>query len=120
MFLTLQAAVETNAQTLKGTIERLHADAQKKVIIVGHSKGGLDSAAALTLFYSDLKDKVAGLVFVQSPYGGTPLASDLLFPGPGSASTKAALSIVMDRMFQVRSWVGHVPQPSVERVARVE
>ncbi|ONH99875.1 hypothetical protein PRUPE_6G055000 [Prunus persica] len=42
------------------------------------SKGGVDAAAALSIYWCDLKDKVAGLALVQSPYGGTPLASDIL------------------------------------------
>ena len=47
-------------------------------MLLGHSKGGVDAAAALSLYWSDLKDKVAGLALVQSPYGGTPVASDML------------------------------------------
>ncbi|KAJ9188509.1 hypothetical protein P3X46_003862 [Hevea brasiliensis] len=39
------------------------------VMLLGHSKGGIDAAAALSLCCSDLKDKVAGLVLAQSPYG---------------------------------------------------
>nr|POE71596.1 putative glycosyltransferase [Quercus suber] len=37
--------------------------------------------AALSVYWSDLKDTVAGLALVQSPYGGTPLASDILREG---------------------------------------
>jgi hypothetical protein len=50
-------------------------------LLLGHSKGGVDAAAALSLYWPDLKDKVAGLVLAQSPYGGTPIASDLLREG---------------------------------------
>jgi len=50
-------------------------------MLLGHSKGGIDAAAALTLYWHDLKDKVAGLVLAQSPYGGTPIASDILREG---------------------------------------
>ncbi|KAF3958275.1 hypothetical protein CMV_016806 [Castanea mollissima] len=50
-------------------------------MLLGHSKGGVDAAAALSVYWSDLKDKVAGLALVQSPYGGTPLASDILCEG---------------------------------------
>ncbi|CAA6667561.1 unnamed protein product [Spirodela intermedia] len=42
---------------------------------------GVDSAAALSLYWSDLRDKVAGLVIAQSPYGGSPIASDILREG---------------------------------------
>lgn len=50
-------------------------------MILGHSKGGVDSAAALSLYWPELRDKVAGLVLAQSPYGGTPVASDILREG---------------------------------------
>ena len=49
----------------------------KKVVLIGHSKGGLDSAAALAM-YPELKDHVRALVTIQSPYGGSPMAQDLL------------------------------------------
>lgn len=50
-------------------------------MLLGHSKSGVDAAAALSIYWCDLKDKVAGLALVQSPYGGTPLASDILREG---------------------------------------
>lgn len=50
-------------------------------MLLGHSKGGVDAAAALSLYWSDLKDKVAGLALAQSPYGGSPIASDILREG---------------------------------------
>ncbi|BFG33626.1 hypothetical protein CerSpe_199000 [Prunus speciosa] len=50
-------------------------------MLLGHSKGGVDAAAALSIYWCDLKDKVAGLALVQSPYCGTPLASDILREG---------------------------------------
>ena len=43
--------------------------------------GGVDAAAALSLYWPDLKDKVAGLALAQSPYGGSPIASDILREG---------------------------------------
>jgi hypothetical protein len=52
-----------------------------KVVLLGHSKGGVDVAAACSIFWPVLKDKVVGLVLVQSPYGGSPIASDILHEG---------------------------------------
>ena len=51
------------------------------MLLLGHSKGGVDAAAALSLYWPQLKDKVAGLVLAQSPYGGSPVASDILRDG---------------------------------------
>lgn len=50
-------------------------------MLLGHSKGGVDAAAALSIYWSDLEDKVAGLALAQSPYGGSPIASDILREG---------------------------------------
>ena len=44
-------------------------------------RSGVDAAAALSMYWPDLKDKVAGLALAQSPYGGTPIASDILREG---------------------------------------
>lgn len=76
-----QAGVETNARELKDYIEELYWGTGKRVILLGHSKGGVDAAAACATYWPDLKDKVVGLVFAQSPYGGSPIASDILREG---------------------------------------
>lgn len=76
-----EASVEHNARELKHYIEELFWGSGKQVMLLGHSKGGVDAAAALSIYWCDLKDKVAGLALVQSPYGGTPVASDILREG---------------------------------------
>ncbi|KAJ7950850.1 Alpha/beta-Hydrolases superfamily protein [Quillaja saponaria] len=76
-----EASVEKNAREIKEYIEEIYWGSKKRVLLIGHSKGGVDAAAALSLYWSDLKDKVAGLALAQSPYGGTPIASDLLREG---------------------------------------
>ncbi|CAJ2665098.1 unnamed protein product [Trifolium pratense] len=76
-----EASVEKNAREIKEYIEEIYWGSKKRVLLLGHSKGGVDAAAALSLYWPDLKDKVAGLVLAQSPYGGTPIASDLLREG---------------------------------------
>jgi alpha-beta hydrolase superfamily lysophospholipase len=57
---------------IKQYIEEIYWGSGKPVMLLGHSKGGIDAAAALSLYWSDLKGKVAGLALVQCPYGGTP------------------------------------------------
>ncbi|GJV99632.1 protein phosphatase 2C and cyclic nucleotide-binding/kinase domain-containing protein [Tanacetum coccineum] len=76
-----EASVEYNSLILKQYIEELYWGSGKRVMLLGHSKGGVDAAAALSLYWSDLKGKVAGLALVQSPYGGTPIASDIMREG---------------------------------------
>ena len=81
MFIFIKASIEKNAMQIKEYIEEIYWGAKKKVLLFGHSKGGVDSAAALALYWADLKDKVAGLVLAQSPFAGSPIASDILRPG---------------------------------------
>ncbi|KAK4847631.1 hypothetical protein QYF36_004141 [Acer negundo] len=69
------ASGEKNAREIKEYIEEIYWGKR------GHSKGGVDAAAALSLYWPDLKDKVAGLALAQSPYGGSPIASDILREG---------------------------------------
>ncbi|KAL4362878.1 hypothetical protein GQ457_04G039530 [Hibiscus cannabinus] len=76
-----EASVEKNAGEIKDYIEEIYWGSGKRVLLLGHSKGGVDAAAALSMYWSDLKDKVAGLALAQSPYGGSPIASDILREG---------------------------------------
>lgn len=76
-----EASVEKNAREIKEYIEELYWGSGKRVLLLGHSKGGVDTAAALSMYWPDLKDKVAGLALAQSPYGGSPIASDILREG---------------------------------------
>ncbi|ESR58608.1 hypothetical protein CICLE_v10019862mg [Citrus x clementina] len=76
-----EASVEKNAKEIKEYIEEIYWGSKKRVLLLGHSKGGVDAAAALSLYWPDLKDKVAGLALAQSPYGGSPIATDILREG---------------------------------------
>lgn len=70
------AGVEKNAETVRDAI--LDATRSgKKVVIIAHSKGGLDSTAAISM-YPELKQHIRALIAMQSPYGGTPIASDIV------------------------------------------
>jgi len=71
-----EASTLTNAETIRKAIESVQAEG-KQVVLIGHSKGGVDISAALAL-HPELKDSVRAVVTMQSPYGGAPLATDLL------------------------------------------
>ena len=74
-----EGTVRENARTIADEIEKMWDETKKKrVVAMGHSKGGLDIAAALALEEKRLEEKLAGFVCVQSPYGGSPIAEDLL------------------------------------------
>lgn len=91
-----EASVETNALELKNYIEELYWGCGKRVLLLGHSKGGVDAAAAISKYWSDLKEKVAGLVVIQSPYGGSPIASDILREGQiADAETRRIMELII-------------------------
>ena len=64
-----EASIEDNALRGQAAIE----NAQKPVILMSHSKGGLDILEALRE-REDLHHKIAGWLAIQSPFWGTPVA----------------------------------------------
>lgn len=99
---SFKASIEHNAMELKLYIEEIYWGSGKPVRLLGHSKGGIDAAAALSMYWSDLKDKVAGLALVQSPYGGTPIASDVLREGQiGDKKTRRILELIICKIIKV-------------------
>lgn len=68
---------------------------QRRVVLVGHSKGGVDACAALALHEHRLKDIVLGVITVQSPYGGSPVASDLTATPAMRSLTERALEVLL-------------------------
>ncbi|PUZ64836.1 hypothetical protein GQ55_3G174700 [Panicum hallii var. hallii] len=99
--IELKASVEKNAWELKQYIEELYWGSGKQVLLLGHSKGGVDAAAALSLYWSELKGKVAGLGLVQSPYGGTPVASDILREGQiADKETRRIMELIVCKLIK--------------------
>lgn len=98
----MQAAVEKNAREIKEHILELYWGAQKKILILGHSKGGVDAAAACSMYWDELKDKVVGLALLQSPYGGSPLASDILRKGQiADFETRRIMEMLISKVLKV-------------------
>ncbi|KAL5838305.1 hypothetical protein ACOSQ3_015474 [Xanthoceras sorbifolium] len=96
-----EASVEHNAWELKQYIEELYWGSGKRVMLLGHSKGGVDAAAALSIYWHDLKGKVAGLALVQSPYGGTPIASDILREGQiADKETRMIMELILCKLIK--------------------
>ncbi|CAN6327320.1 unnamed protein product [Urochloa humidicola] len=96
-----EASVEKNAWELKQYIEELYWGSGKQILLLGHSKGGVDAAAALSLYWSELKGKVVGLALVQSPYGGTPIASDILREGQiADKETRRIMELIVCKLIK--------------------
>lgn len=78
--------LESGARQLREAILDATADGEQ-VVILAHSKGGVDTAAALAL-YPELRARVRAFIAVQAPYAGSPVASDLAnCPAMGSFTT---------------------------------
>jgi len=68
---------ETNALTLKGTIEKILSETKnEKVNIIAHSKGGIDSRYLIWKY--DFGDKIASLTTICTPHHGSEIA-DLIY-----------------------------------------
>lgn len=67
------ASVETNAITIRNYI--LGQKGDKKIVIIGHSKGGVDAATAIAKY--DLYEHVKAIILLQSPWLGTPIAEEV-------------------------------------------
>jgi hypothetical protein len=79
---TREVAVDTEGR-LEDNVRILREallDAQhfrRSVVLVGHSKGGVEAMSALAL-YPELRRHVRAVVAMQSPYGGSVIANDLV------------------------------------------
>jgi alpha-beta hydrolase superfamily lysophospholipase len=54
--------VRDNAVRILAEVETLFKTTHQPVVLVGHSKGGLDAIAALSMYSHRLQGKVAGVV----------------------------------------------------------
>jgi triacylglycerol lipase len=70
------ASVEDNAKVIRDTIKKIAEAEGKEVVIIGHSKGGVDTTAAMAQ-YPELYEHVRAVIAMQTPYGGTPVATDI-------------------------------------------
>jgi len=75
------APVATNAATIRNTVNSVYQQTGKRIVFFAHSKGCVDSAAALQMF-PEILTRVQGMIAVQAPYGGSPIATDLLSSSP--------------------------------------
>ncbi|MCA9773703.1 MAG: lipase [Myxococcales bacterium] len=68
--------IETNAELIASFVRDM-VEADKRVVLIGHSKGGVDGAAAIAM-YPEVARAVEALVSMQAPYGGAPGPHDLV------------------------------------------
>jgi hypothetical protein len=71
-----EGGIEDNSEIIKKYI--LNEGGYKKIIIIGHSKGGVDAATAIARY--NLYDYIKTMIFLQSPWYGT-YFSDIMDSG---------------------------------------
>lgn len=70
-----EASLADNIEVVRKALEDA-AFYKRSVVLVGHSKGAVESLSTLAL-YPELRQYVRAVVAIQAPYGGSPIASDL-------------------------------------------
>ena len=91
-----EAGVAANAAALAREILEYHAvTGGREIVLIGHSKGGVDCAAALAVYEEQLSGIVRGLITVQCPYAGSPIAADLLSSPALSELVAKALELLV-------------------------
>ncbi len=70
-----EGSLEDNIEVVRKALENA-AFFGRSVVLVGHSKGAVESVSALAI-YPKLRQHVRAVVAIQAPYGGSPIAHDL-------------------------------------------
>lgn len=93
------ASIASNARVLGQTIERVCRDTgSPKVLLVAHSKGGIESR--LYLSQAGQAAQAAGLVTVCTPHGGAELADLVLSAVPADKKLVKKLARGIDQLFR--------------------
>jgi len=81
-----EAGIAHNAGLIQAAVKK----SRKPVIMICHSKGGLDTLEGL-LTSAAMRGKVKGAVFIQSPFYGSPIADLILKSDVSAIPAKVAL-----------------------------
>jgi len=72
LWINTGSNIETNSEVIRDSI--IKEGKNNKIVIIGHSKGGVDAATAIAKY--KLYEYIQALVLVQSPWLGTPIAEE--------------------------------------------
>ncbi len=70
-----EGALADNIEVVRKALEDA-AFFNRSVVLVGHSKGAVESVSTLAK-YPELRQRVRAVVAIQGPYGGSPIANDM-------------------------------------------
>lgn len=88
---------KTNARQLQQTLNQVHRENGGKVILMAHSKGGIDARYCLSRL--DGGRHIGALVTVCSPHRGSELADAVVERFPRTSSVTRSLSRTIARLF---------------------
>jgi pimeloyl-ACP methyl ester carboxylesterase len=71
-----RSSSEHNARQIRDAVLEMNLAPNERVVLVGYSKGGVDSMTAVTQ-HPELGERVVAVVSMCSPIGGSPIADDL-------------------------------------------
>jgi len=91
---------KTNARQLHQTLSRIHRENGGKIILLAHSKGGIDARYCLSKL--DGGRHIGALVTVCSPHRGSELADAVLERFPRTSAVTRSLSRTIGRLFPDR------------------
>lgn len=99
--------VEQNAETVKNYISREAVYApNKKFVIIGHSKGGVDAGTAIAKYH--LYGYIHAFILLQTPWYGTPVTEiqgSKIFHGVMSWFTKSKPECLSELSYSHRNWM---------------
>lgn len=95
VLVNTEGSVDGNAFVIKRAVQEAAKGRPKSVVLIGHSKGGVDLCAAISSYSELISDLLYGCVLLQAPYNGTHLV-DLITK---SKAAFAALQLVVKRLW---------------------
>lgn len=89
-------SMKHNALVVAEVIRNLTRDQpDRKVVLMGHSKGALDAATAFVK-YPDIVPKISAFIAFQAPWGGSAIANDILSAHHRRAVSSAFIEKVLN------------------------
>jgi pimeloyl-ACP methyl ester carboxylesterase len=71
------SSVGCNADLLLDNVLKAFNETKKPIILMGHSKGGVDASAMIAMYPQQTTDMVEGLITIQTPYLGSSLIPNI-------------------------------------------
>eukprot|EP01103_Thecamoeba_quadrilineata_P021436 TRINITY_DN985_c0_g1_i3.p1 TRINITY_DN985_c0_g1~~TRINITY_DN985_c0_g1_i3.p1 ORF type:complete len:424 (-),score=82.50 TRINITY_DN985_c0_g1_i3:96-1367(-) len=88
-----------NGLIISNEVSKIYKNEQKQVVLIGHSKGSVDIAAAITL-YPKMCKKVRLFISLMGVFGGSPIASVCSHSGSAKQEAKMVVKKLINRFMK--------------------